>query len=116
LVSLTRFEELAKLNRALSHFHYLNLLWCKTLQIEALKTQLGNLKSKAETCKEEIEQTLDSLDRATDNLRRTRTSIDRASDELDMHEPIGTDVAAIKRQQDELQVKFQVNHCHLQHA
>lgn len=49
---------------------------------------------------------LDTLDRAIDHLRRTRTSIDRASDELDMHEPIGTDVNAIKRQQEELQVNL----------
>lgn len=86
------------------------------LQIDALKTQLGNLKSKAEACKQDIEQMLESLDCATDNLRRTRTSIDRASDELDMHEPIGTDVAAIKRQQDELQVKIKANHCVLLHV
>ena len=73
-------------------------------QVEALKTQLGKLKSKAENSKQDIEKMLDTLDRAVDHLRRTRTSTDRASDELDMHEPIGTDVNAIKRQQEELQV------------
>lgn len=76
------------------------------LQIDALKTQLGNLKSKADNCKRDIENMLDTLDRAIDHLRRTRTSIDRASDELDMHEPIGTDVNAIKRQQEELHVNL----------
>lgn len=82
------------------------------LQIDALKTQLGNLKSKADNCKRDIENMLDTLDRAIDHLRRTRTSIDRASDELDMHEPIGTDVNAIKRQQEELHVNLHLYKLH----
>lgn len=45
-----------------------------------------------------------ALEAVTDNLRRMRTSIDRAADELEMHEPIGSDVNAIKRLQDELKV------------
>lgn len=82
------------------------------LQIDALKTQLGNLKSKADNCKRDIENMLETLDRAIDHLRRTRTSIDRASDELDMHEPIGTDVNAIKRQQEELHVNLHLYKLH----
>ena len=54
--------------------------------------------------KTEIKDASNAVDTVTDNLRRMRTSIDRAGDELEMHDPIGSDVNAIKRMQDELKV------------
>ena len=65
---------------------------------------MKTLQEKVMARKGEIEKTADLLDRVLDNLRRVRTSIDRASSELEMHEPIGTDIAAIKRQQEELKL------------
>jgi len=73
-----------------------------------LRNQEERLGEVCDTRKEEIRNTSNALEGVTDNLRRMRTSIDRASDELEMHEPIGTDVNAIKRLQDELKVREKV--------
>ena len=69
------------------------------------KKQLENLKEKAANRRVDVQDVSAKLESVNDNLRRTRTSLDRASAELDMHEPIGRDLEAIKRQQDELKVK-----------
>lgn len=76
------------------------------LQLDMLRNQQEKLAEVCETRKDDIKSTSNALEGVTDNLRRMRTSIDRASDELDMHEPIGTDVNAIKRLQDELKVRI----------
>ncbi|KAJ8305390.1 hypothetical protein KUTeg_015935 [Tegillarca granosa] len=68
----------------------------------ALKKQFDALKEKATQRLEDVKDTARSLEAINDNLRRTKTNVDRASSELDMHEPIGSDIEAIKRQQEEL--------------
>jgi hypothetical protein len=73
--------------------------------MKQIHKQFENLKDKAEKRKDDLEETFRKMEAVDDNLRRMRTSIDRASAELDMHEPIGHDVEAIKQQQEELKVK-----------
>lgn len=77
-------------------------------QLDMLRNQQEKMAEVCETRKEDIKTISNSLEGVTDNLRRMRTSIDRAADELEMHEPIGTDVNAIKRLQDELRVGLSV--------
>ena len=74
------------------------------LQLENLKTVQERLQEQSGERKTEIKDAANAVDTVIDNLRRMRTSIDRASDELEMHDPIGSDVNAIKRMQDELKV------------
>lgn len=69
-----------------------------------LRNQQEHLREVSDERKAEIQTVSNALEAVTDNLRRMRTSIDRAGDELEMHEPIGSDVNAIKRLQDELKV------------
>lgn len=75
-------------------------------KMKQIQKQFDNLRDKAEKRKEDLDHTLREMEAVDDNLRRMRTSIDRASAELDMHEPIGHDVQAIKRQQEELKVHY----------
>ena len=75
-------------------------------QMKQIQKQFDNLKDKAEKRKDDLEETFRKMEAVDDNLRRMRTSIDRATAELDMHEPIGHDVDAIKRQQEELKVNI----------
>ena len=71
-----------------------------------LRNQQEHLREVSDERKDEIKTVSHALEAVTDNLRRMRTSIDRAADELEMHEPIGSDVNAIKRLQDELKVRL----------
>ena len=73
--------------------------------MELLQSQHEKLRESSEERKEEIKKAANDVEAVGDNLRRMRTSIDRAADELEMHEPIGSDVNAIKRLQDELRVR-----------
>jgi len=77
---------------------------CCVFQLDMCRSQQERLREVSEARRDNITQVAHALEAVTDNLRRMRTSIDRAADELDMHEPIGTDVNAIKRLQDELKV------------
>ena len=73
-------------------------------QLENLKAMQERIQEQSADRKTEIKDASNAVDTVTDNLRRMRTSIDRAGDELEMHDPIGSDVNAIKRMQDELKV------------
>ncbi|KAK3581860.1 hypothetical protein CHS0354_032763 [Potamilus streckersoni] len=71
-------------------------------QIDGLRLQLEKLQEQAEERKANVAETANKIEGVVDNLRRMKTSIDRAANELEMHEPIASDVTAIKRQQGEL--------------
>ena len=73
-------------------------------QLENLKGMQERLQEMSGERRTEIKEASQAVDTVMDNLRRMRTSIDRAGDELEMHDPIGSDVNAIKRMQDELKV------------
>ncbi|KAH3692413.1 uncharacterized protein LOC127863407 [Dreissena polymorpha] len=73
-------------------------------QLDQLRNQQEKLRDKSEERLQEVQTIYGTLEGVTDNLRRMRTCINRASDELEMQEPIGTDVNAIKRLQDELKM------------
>ncbi|OWF34915.1 Dystonin [Mizuhopecten yessoensis] len=72
--------------------------------LRSLQKQLDGLKDRAKQRQDEVDSVANKIETVADNLRRTRTSLDRAASELDMHEPIGTDLKAIKRQQEELKM------------
>lgn len=79
-------------------------LYNNSFQLDSLKKQFEKLKEKGNKRKEELGETSEKVDQVMDNMRRIQTSLDRAADELEMHEPVGTDVAQIKEQQKELKV------------
>jgi len=77
-------------------------------QVDSLKKQLEALCDKVHQRQEEVIVVAAKIEEVNDNLRRTRTSVDRASAELDMHEPIGRDLKAIKGQQEDLKVSIMI--------